>query len=110
MKNYLASGGASSHEIEDFLDWCTQMCIQPGGAGTEKRRRFFCYRIWARLLRHRRTPFPRRGKFKYESILKIYLRQLTGGVPIDPPDPAGALRVSSADFVTYVVRHIDEGY
>ena len=107
---YLAAGDANQDDIDDFLDWCTVMCLQPGGQGSEKRRRFWCYRMWARLMRNRRSPFPKDGKFKFEKVLKVYLRNLTGGDVTDAPDPIGAIAVKSKDFVKYVVRHLDDAY
>ena len=107
---YLEAGNATQHEIDDFLDWCTVMCNQPGGNGNEKRRRFWCYRMWARLLRKRRSPFPRDGKFHFDNVLKKYLRHLTGGDVTDAPDPFGAIDVRNIDFVKFVVRHLDDAY
>ena len=33
---YLAAGEATQTEIDDFINWCVVMCIQPGGNGNEK--------------------------------------------------------------------------
>ena len=108
--NYLRSGGATQGQIDDFIDWCNVICLQPGGNGDEKRRRFWCYRMWARLLRKRRTPFPRDGKFIIHECLKVYLRKLTGGDPVDPPCRVGSIRIQNSDFVKYVVRFLDDAY
>ena len=52
---YLAAGDANQDDIDDFLDWCTVMCLQTGGQGSEKRRRFWWYRMWARLMNEEET-------------------------------------------------------
>lgn len=110
VRKYLVRGGALPAEIEDFLDWCTVMCLQPGGNGLEKRRRFKCYKLWARLLRHRRTPFAPDTVFNWEEFLKNFLRETTGGDPTDGPPPLRAIHITNKDFVMYVVRHIDDAY
>ena len=110
VTEYLAVGGATESEINDFLDWCMVMCIQPGGNGDEKRRLFWCYRMWARLLRKRRTPFPSDGKFTFDECLKKYMRHLTGGDITDAPNPLGAIYIRNKDFVKYVVRYVDDAY
>lgn len=107
---YLENGGASMEEIDDFIDWCTQMCIMPGGNGNGKRRRFWIYRMWARLLRNRKTPFPSNGKFAFDEKLKKYLRNMTGGDVSDPPNPREAIYIRDKDFVKYVVRRLDNAY
>ena len=55
-------------------------------------------------MRKRRSPFPKDGKFKFEKVLKVYLRNLTGGDVTDAPDPIGAIAVKRKDFVKFVVR------
>ena len=63
-----------------------------------------------RLMRSRRSPFPKDGKFKFNENLKIYLRDLTGGDVTNAPDPVGAIYVDSKAFVKYVARHLDDAY
>ena len=105
---YLESGGATEREIEDFSEWCVTMCAGENGDADEKRRRYMCYRLWAKLLRMRRTPYPPRTRFIYDTCLKDYLRYLTGGDIVDADPYDGAVRVGSGDFVKYVVRHLDD--
>ena len=69
-----------------------------------------CYRLWARLLRHRRTPFSPRAIFDWDESLKKYLRETTGGDPTDKPPPPEAIKITKENFVVYVVRHIDDCY
>ena len=105
VTEYLRQGGATVTEIGDFQDWCEVMCTQRGeGAGdaAKKRRRFWCYRMWARLLRVRRSPFPRNGKFIFDERLKVYVRLLTGGDPVDPPNPPDGINILPRDFVNSV--------
>ena len=66
--------------------------------------------MWVRLMRYRRSSSPKDGKFKFEKVLKVYLRNLTGGDVPDAPDPIGAIAVISMDFVKYVERHLDDAY
>ena len=94
--------------MDDFLDWATVLCIADGGDGSEKRRRYVCYRLWAKLLRARRSPYKQDARFDFDEPLKEYLRHLTGGDVTDAPPPPGAVRPSSANFVKYVVCNLDD--
>ena len=96
---YLRSGGATNDEVDDFLDWSMDLCLTEGGDGDGKRRRYTCYRLWAKLLRLRRAPYGPKTRFVYDDRLKDYLRKLTGGDVVDADDYAGAVAPSSECFV-----------
>ena len=74
----------------------------------EKRSRYCCYRLWAKLLRHRRSPYPRDGRFDFNDCLKTYIRNITMGDVVDADPPAGAIMIESESFVKFVVRHLDD--
>ena len=95
---YLESGSATEAEVNDFQDWCVFMCTNETGDRDSKRKGYMCYRLWAKLLRMRRTPYPPTTPFIYEPCLKDYLCHLTGGVIIDADPYVGAVRVTSTEF------------
>ena len=70
---YSREGDATNSEVEDFLDWCQTLC---GDGGKEIR--YEVYRLWARILRKRRTPFHQRNIFIHDDLLKTFLRQISG--------------------------------
>ena len=51
VNDYLKEGGATNNQIDEFLDFCSMF------SKDEKTTWYKCYRLWARLLHHRRTPF-----------------------------------------------------
>ena len=108
MRRYLRSGGATEDEIDDFIDWCYVICLGGAGHATERRWRFCCYRLWANLMRHRRTPHPRNGRFDFDETLKQYIRTISPGDVLDAAPPAEAIVASSTEFVKFVVRHLDD--
>ena len=108
--HYLWRGGASLDEIGDFRDWCTQLCQAQQEEAVEKRIRYCVYRLWAKLLRKRRTPFHYKDVFIYDDSLKNYIRHLTGGQVVGQDPRAGAKHVSSMQFVEYVVRRLDDAF
>lgn len=108
VRQYLSSGGATDIEIEDFFDWVHVMCLGGQGDASNKRRRFACYRLWAKLLRKRRTPFRRDDVFDFDKALKRYVRSVAPGEIADTPPPSRAIVVSSLQFVKFVVRNLDE--
>ena len=61
---YLRGGGATNNEIYDSLNFCS--IFKDGG----KKARYEVYRLWARLLRHRRTPHKKHGRFNFHDDLK----------------------------------------
>ena len=104
VSNYLRDGGATSDEIDDFLNFCS--IFKEGGI----KARYEVYRLWARLLRHRRTPFKKHGKFDFDGSLKWYLRSVTKGDVVDDDPPPDAIVVTKEQFVRYVLRHLDEAF
>jgi len=105
---YLENGGATDRLIQDFSNWCEIMCGRIIGDADEKRRRYVCYKLWAKLLRMRRTPYPPGTRFVYDACLKDYLRHLTGGDIVDADPYDGAVYVGSVEFVKYVVKHLND--
>ena len=101
---YLESGSATEAEVNYFQDRCVLMCTNETGDSDGKRKRYMCNRLWAKLLRMRRTPPTTR--FIYEPCLKDY--HLTGGVIIDADPYVGAVRVTGTEFVKFVVKHLDD--
>ena len=75
--NYIWLGGATNEEMDDFFYFC--LVFQNEG----KIPRYKCYRLWARLLRHRRTPYKKYNHFYSEGNLKDYIRSVTKGEIID---------------------------
>ena len=110
VRRYLRLGGAAVLEIEDFEDWCTQLCQAQQEENVEKRIRYCVYRFWAKLLRKRRTPIHYKDVFIYDEILKDYIRFLTGGAVVGQDPRAGAKTVSASQFVKHVVRRLDDAF
>ena len=110
VRRYLRLGGASVLEIEDFFDWCSQLCRAQQEDAVEKRIRYSVYRLWAKLLRKRRTPFHHKDVFIYDESLKNYIRFLTGGEIVGQDPRAGAKNISASQFVQYVVRRLDDAF
>ena len=110
VARYLRSGGATGDDVDDFLDWCIQLCTAQQEADVEKRIRYCVYRLWARLLRKRRTPYNRRDRFVYNDAVKNYIRSLTGGEIVNQEPHHGAKHVSASEFVKYVVRRLDDAF
>ena len=102
---YLMEGRATNDECDDFLDWCLTL----GKAGGKKAR-YEIYRLWARILRKRRTPFSPRDMFIFADPLKNYLRKISGGDITDDPPRVGAKDISNDMFVKYVVKYLDDGF
>ena len=101
-------GGASVLEIDDFLDWCSQLRRAQQEDNVEKRIRYCVYRLWAKLLRKRRTPFKGKDVFIFDEVLKNYVWFLTGGEVVGQDPRAGAKHVTATQFVKYVVRRLDD--
>ena len=78
VRRYLRRRGASLDEIDDFRDWCTQLCRAQQEEAVEKRIRYSVYRLWAKLLWKRQTLFHYKDVFIYDDSLKNYIRHLTG--------------------------------
>ena len=93
VRRYLRQGGASVPEIEDFIDWCSQLCRAQQEEAVEKRIRYCIYRLWAKLLRKRRTPFHYKDVFIYDESLKNYIRFLTDGAVVGQDPRASAKTV-----------------
>ena len=102
--DYLHNGEATNDKIDDFFDFCDT--FKDGG----KKARYEVYQLWARLLRHRRTPYKKHGRFDFDENIKWYLRNVTKGEIVDDDPPADAIKVDAASFVKYVVRHLDEAF
>ena len=99
---YLRGCGATNDEIDDCFDFCST--IEDGG----KKVRYEVYRLWARLLRHRRTLYKKHGRFDFHDDLKWYLRDVTKREVADDDLPSHAIYVNSESFVKFVVRHLVE--
>ena len=99
MREYLVGGSATEQEIDRFADvhWIRE-------------RRDECYRLWARLLRHRRTPYRRNQVFDFSIELKAYLRIVSGGEIIDADPPANAVSITADNFVKFVVRYLEDSF
>ena len=61
----------------------------------EETARYDCYRLYARLLRHRRTPFKRHDCFDFDKYLKEYLRSVSEREIVDAAPLANAILVSA---------------
>ena len=104
VEEYLRSGGATDLQIQDFFDFCEHFHGQ-GKVGRNE----VC-RLWARCLRHRRTPYRKHGHFDFHSALKWYMRSISEGDIVDADPPEDAIFVSPENFVKYVVHHLDESF
>ena len=101
---YLLLGGASDSEIDDFAEIC-QLFEDSGKEG-----RYEVYRLWARLLRHRRTPYRRTQVFDFADVLKDFIRVVVPGDIVDAPAPENAVLITAQNFVKFVVRYIDQAF
>ena len=101
----MKEGRATNDECDDFLDWFLTL----GKAGGKKAR-YEIYRLWARILRKRRTPFSPHDMFIFADPLKNYLRKISGGDITDDPPRVGAKDISNDMFVKYVVKYLDDGF
>jgi hypothetical protein len=108
LRIYLRGGAATDAEIDRFMEWCHIICNGGAGNATSRRRRYCCYRLWAKLLRKRRTPYRRDDVFDFKKVLKQYIRSIAEGDIADAPPPARAIIVPCKNFVKYVVRYLDE--
>ena len=108
LRVYLREGGATDAEIEKFTDWCHIICNGGAENASSRRRRYCCYRLWAKLLRKRGTPYRRDAIFKFNKVLKRYIRTVAEGDIADAPSPPGATIVPKEHFVKYVVRRLDD--
>ena len=104
---FLKRGGATDADVEEFLNFVLAMTTGNHGAKAKKVR-FECYKIWARLLRHRRSGLNKHGYFNFPLVIKSYLRQMTGPPVVDNEPPAEAHNVTGKQFVEFVVRHLEE--
>ena len=104
MRDYLSLGGASDSEIDDFAEIC-QLFEDSGKEG-----RYEVYRLWARLLRHRRTPYRRTQVFDFADVLKDFIRVVVPGDIVDAPAPENAVLITAQNFVKFVVRYIDQAF
>ena len=64
-------------EIDYFFAFCST-CKD----GRQKPR-YEIYRLWARLLRHRRISYKKHGRFDFHNDLKWYLRDVAKGEFVD---------------------------
>ena len=67
-----------------------------------------CTKAYQPNLRKRRTPYRRDDVFDFNEVLKKYIRNVAVDDVVDAPPPTRAIAVSGKDFVTFVVRHLDE--
>ena len=81
----LRGGGATNYETDDFFYFCSTF------KDRGKKARYEVYRLWARLLRHRRTPYKKHGRFDFHDDLKWYLRDVTKGEAVDDDPPSDAI-------------------
>ena len=77
---YLCGSGATNGKIVDFFYFCSTF------KDSGKKARYEIYRLWARLLRHRRTPYKKHQRFDFHDDLKWYLRDVTK-VKVEDDDP-----------------------
>ena len=108
VRLYLRAGGATEAEINKFTEWCHIICNGGAGNASSRRRRYCCYRLWAKLLRKRGTPYTRDAIFKFKKVLKRYIRSVAVGNVADAPSPPGAIVVPAEHFVIYVVKRLDD--
>ena len=104
VAKYLKDEGATNDEVDDFLDFIGYF------KDSEKKGRYEVYRLWARLLRHRRTPFKKHDHFDFDPSIKDYLRFVSKGEIVDADVPSDAVKVSSTDFIKFVIRHLNESF
>ena len=82
-------------------------------AGAYKKKRVcdillhYIYRLWAKLLRHRRAPYRRNTIFDFNIVLKKYIRSIVEDDIVDAAAPRGAIMPDNRTFVKYVVRRLD---
>ena len=107
VRSYLEDGDASPEEIDDFMDWCVTLCFGGVGGAGGRNRRFRIYRLWAKLLRHRRAPYRRNTIFDFNIVLKKYIRSIVEDDIVDAAAPRGAIMPDNRTFVKYVVRRLD---
>ena len=96
------AASATNDEIDDFLNFCGT--FKDGG----KKALYEVYRLWARLSRHRRTPYKKHGRSDFYDDLKWYLRDVTKEEVVDDDPPSDAIYVDSESFVEFVIRYLDE--
>ena len=65
---YLGGGGATNDTMDDFLNFCST--FKDGG----KKACYEVYRLSAKLLRHRQTPYKKHGRFDFHDDLKCIYR------------------------------------
>ena len=104
LRHYLRVGGATEIEIEEFVQFC-QLFEDTGKEG-----RYEVYRLWARLLRHRRTPYHRHQVFDFSPKLKDFMRVVASADIVDAPAPAHAVYISATNFVKFVARYLDQAF
>ena len=104
MEELLRESGADEIDIADFVNFCDLF------RGRGKVGRYEVYRLWARCLRHRRTPFSPGGKFTFPETLLVYMRHISAGDIVDADPPQGAVVITPTQFVQYVVKHIDDAF
>ena len=102
VEDYLKEVGAKNDKIDKFSDFCSIF------SKDEKTARYECYRLWSRLLHHRRTSFKRHDRFGFDKCLKEYLRFVSEEEIVSTEPTANAIFVSPVDFAKYVVKHLDE--
>ena len=94
---YLKEGGATNNQIEEFLDFCSMF------SKDEKTAWYKCYRPWARLLHHRRTPFKKTWSFRF--------RQMSGrifeNISVDAEPLYIPLRRNSTYFCLYLYTGLE---
>ena len=73
-----------------------------------KKARYEVYRLWAGLLKHRRTLYKKHGRFSFHNVLKLYLRDVTKGEVVYDDPSSDAIYIDSESFIKFVVRHLDE--
>ena len=62
------------------------------------------YRLWAKLLQHRRSPYPRDGHFNFEDMVNNYVWSIRMGDIVDAEPPEGAIMIDNKAFVfLYVI-------
>ena len=72
--------------------------------------RYEYYRVWTRLLRHRRTRCKNYGHFDFGIDLKTYIKLITSGNVIDAELSSDGVKVPLTNLVKCLVRHLVEPF
>ena len=74
---YLREGGGANDETDNFFYFCST--FKKGG----KKAHYEVYKLWARLLRHRRTLYKKHRRSDFHNDLTWYLGNVKKGELVD---------------------------